>query len=372
MLETRLITTGTELAALEMPWNILAAGHPLRSWNWLATWWKHYGDAGRRLHVLAVYDNAENEDGTLVGLAPWYMEHTAVHGNVVRPLGDGEVCTDHLSLLCQPGYVATVVTTLADYLIANDDEWGRLELVAIDEGDEAIELLVGELESRDALVSGQRAGNCWVIDLPETWDEYVADLSPSHRRQLRKCQRSQVESGRSRWHQVTQHSELAEAWSVLVNLHQRRRNTLGEAGCFASRQFRDFHREVIEQLFSLGQLRMSWLELDAAPFTAEYHVSSPETVFTYQSGIDTARLAESPGRLAYMLTIQRAIKDGFIRLDFLRGDEAYKAHFRATARPTYDYLVFPNRRLARLRGHVVLAAESLKDWVKQSVAPAKS
>jgi CelD/BcsL family acetyltransferase involved in cellulose biosynthesis len=291
---------------------------------------------------------------------------------VLRPLGSGQVCTDHLSLLCRPDYVATVATTIADYLTANDDDWDRLELPAIDDGDDAMMLLAGELEARDALVSCQRAGNCWVVDLPETWDEYLASVSASHRRQLRKCYERQVESGRSQWHFVTNPSELDEAWKILVDLHQRRRSELGDAGCFASREFHDFHREVAGKLLATGQLRMSWIELDGAPFTAEYHFSSPETVYTYQSGIDTNRLDESPGRLAYTLTLKCAIDEGFTHLDFLRGDERYKAHFRAVAKPTFDYHVFPNRRLARLRGHVMLAAGTLKDWVKRSAAAVKS
>jgi CelD/BcsL family acetyltransferase involved in cellulose biosynthesis len=373
MLTTHLITACADLAALETPWNILAVGYPMRSWNWLATWWKHYGNSDdRELHVLAVYDETECGDGTLVGIAPWYVERTPMNGSVLWPLGSGHVCTDHLSLICRPDYVASVATTIADYLTANDDDWDRLELPAIDDDDDAIPLLVAELEARDALVSSQRAGNCWVVNLPDTWDAYQASVSSSHRRQLRKCYEQQVVSGRSRWHLVTQATELDEAWTILVDLHQRRRNGLGDAGCFASREFHDFHREVVGGLLATGQLRMSWTELDGTPFTAEYHFSSPDTVYTYQSGMDTDRLDESPGRLAYMLTVKRAIEEGFTHLDFLRGDEPYKAHFRAEARPTFDYHVFPNRRLARLRGHVMLAAGTLKDWVKQSVASVKS
>jgi hypothetical protein len=54
------------------------------------------------------------------------------------------------------------------------------------------------------------------------------------------------------------------------------------------------------------------------------------------------------------------------------GDEPYKAHFRGVDHPTFDYQIFPNRRLARLRGQVTLAAGTLKDWVKLGVAAVKS
>jgi CelD/BcsL family acetyltransferase involved in cellulose biosynthesis len=373
MLTTHLITARTDLAALETPWNILAVGEPMRSWNWLATWWEYYGNSNdRELHVLAVYDEDENGDGPLVGIAPWYIERSPLHSSALRMLGDGHVCTDHLSLVCKPDYVASVAATLAEYLTDNDDQWDRMELEAIDDGDEAMGLLIGELESRDALVSCQKANNCWVISLPESWDEYTSSLSSSHRRQLRLCEKQIITSGRIDWHHVSNSQELDEAWPILVDLHQGRRKGLGEPGCFASQQFHDFHRDIAGQLLKLGQLRLSWSELDGAPFTAEYHFSSPATVYTYQCGLDTNRLQESPGRVAWILTLKRAIADGFPHLDFLRGDERYKAHFRAEAKPTFDYLVFPNRRFARLRGHVMLAAGALKHWVKQNVVTAKS
>jgi CelD/BcsL family acetyltransferase involved in cellulose biosynthesis len=132
--------------------------------------------------------------------------------------------------------------------------------------------------------------------------------------------------------------------------------------------FHDFHRELIERLLANGELCLSWVELDGTPFAAEYHLAGRHTVYTYQSGMDTDRLHDSPGRIAYMLTLQSAIAEGFRRLDFMRGDEPYKAHFRAEAHRQFDYRVFPNRRLARLRGKLEVAGLSMKRWVKQGMA----
>ena len=63
------ITTWPQLAAIGADWNALAGGMPFRSWDWLATWWKHYGGqrhGGRELYVLAVYADADEResDGT--------------------------------------------------------------------------------------------------------------------------------------------------------------------------------------------------------------------------------------------------------------------------------------------------------------------
>jgi hypothetical protein len=54
-------------------------------------------------------------------------------------------------------------------------------------------------------------------------------------------------------------------------------------------------------------------------------------------------------------------------LDFLRGDEPYKAHWRAEPRATYDYRVVPNRRLARLRGRVLSLTDTVTGWMRSGV-----
>jgi CelD/BcsL family acetyltransferase involved in cellulose biosynthesis len=220
------------------------------------------------------------------------------------------------------------------------------------------------LETRDCLVSRQRADACWAVELPASWDEYLAGISKSHRKQLRQLERRVLETDRLRWHRVHSKSELEKAWPVFVELHQRRRQSLNEPGCFASRVFHDFHHEVSSRLLDRGQLRISWMELDDSPIAAEYHFADAKATYAYQGGVDPNRLNEEPGRLSTILCLRAAIEEGHSQMDFLRGDEPYKAHWRATAKPTYDYRVIPNRRLARLRGRMWTVTDAIGDWVR--------
>jgi CelD/BcsL family acetyltransferase involved in cellulose biosynthesis len=150
-------------------------------------------------------------------------------------------------------------------------------------------------------------------------------------------------------------------------LHQRRRRSVGDACCFASRTFHDFHYELARRMLDRGQLRMSWLALDGTPAAAEYHFADSRATYAYQGGVDPERLAEEPGRLSTILCMRHAIEEGHKQFDFLRGDEPYKAHWRAEARTTHDYRVVPNRRLARLRGRVLTFTGDVTDWVRTSV-----
>jgi hypothetical protein len=394
-----LITTWSDLAVLEKPWNRLAGGSPMHSWDWLATWWKYYGcghahdeqqpsrsrQSEKSLHVLAVYGDSKSacnghrvagatpqSSRELIGIAPWYLDRTVVKGNVLRWLGSGEVCTDHRSLICRPGFHDQVAAAVADALTIYCDEWDQLELSAIDAGDSAIDKLVIELEERGCIVSRHSADNCWLLELPASWDDYLASISKSHRKQLRRLEREVLDSDRVRWHQVKTSEDLQHTWGILVDLHQRRRKSLGEPGCFASRLFHDFHREVAQRLLRNGQLRMSWLELDRTPAAAEYHFTDGATTFAYQGGVDPERLPEEPGRLSMIRCLQAAISEGQRSLDFMRGDEPYKAHWRAVPQSTFDYRVVPNRRLARLRGRVLLWSDSVVDWIRQAAPQARA
>src|SRR6185295_17564429 len=96
-------------------WNELARGVPFRRWEWLEAWWRHYGCRadGRslpnyELNLLAVW----NDDKHLIGVAPWYRRRTKSGARTIRFLGDGEVCSDYLSILCRSQDEAQIVAAV--------------------------------------------------------------------------------------------------------------------------------------------------------------------------------------------------------------------------------------------------------------------
>ena len=82
-----------------------------------------------------------------IGFAPWYLQHSASQGRVVRFLGSGEVCSDYLAILCRPEDEDRVAAALAEWLIRaqggaasrsptgdTSDCWDLLELLGVDGG----------------------------------------------------------------------------------------------------------------------------------------------------------------------------------------------------------------------------------------------
>ena len=174
-------------------------------------------------------------------------------------------------------------------------------------------------------------------------------VSKGHRRKLRRADRDLFATGRATARCVQDAGQLEKAWDELVALHQKRRQMLGEPGCFASPRFTAFHREVARSLLAAGQLQLLWLELDGRTAAIDYQMTSQGITYVYQAGIDTERLAEEPGHLITSATIKRAIAQGGCAIHFLRGDEPYKSHFRAEPRAMLSLRVVPDRPLPRLR-----------------------
>ena len=363
------ITRWDELAGLAPYWHALARGVPFRSWAWLGGWWRFYGRDDEndrvRLFALAVYDD-RNE---LVGLAPWYLETTPGQGEVVRFLGSGDICSDYLAILSLPGHENAVADTLADWLCSDArltgwNAWNLLLLGGVDAGDVVTRRFIDRMEANGSLIYCQPGPNCWRINLPPTWEDYLAALSKSHRKQLRRLERRLFAAGRATLRTVEQPADLGHGLAVLAELHGRRRGALGQSGLFADTCFAAFHREVAAQLLVERVLRLSWVELDGKPVAAEYQVVGNHAVYAYQSGIDPAALNFEPGRLAMMATLRRAIDDGYRSFDLLRGDEPYKAHWRAHPRASMQVSILPGRGPDWLKQRARIAGWQMRGWLQ--------
>lgn len=349
----------TDLEPYSSRWDELAGACPFRSWTWLTTWWKHFGES-HQLRVLAVFDDnrdclatsacrAPGAPDALRGILPLYVDRSHARGRMLRLLGDGEVCSEHLDLLCDKDELSNVAASLASHLVTHASEWDSLQLTTLVEQDRHLTALIAKLSARGCRAARTAGTNLWSIPLPASWDDFLAMQSKSHRKQIRQLDRRVLEGSRAHWTEVCDDKGFDAAWPVLIDLHQRRRQSLGELGCFASAPWAKFHYEVARKLLAGGRLRLSVLDLNEQPIAVEYHLCDGSATYAYQGGIDPDRVADEPGQLAMILCVKRAIADRHERFELLRGDEPYKAHWRAAATATVDIEIIPPRPLAYWR-----------------------
>lgn len=345
-------------------WDDLAGEIPFRSWTWLSAWWRHYAALGQ-LHVLAVFEGTE-----LVGIAPWYRTTSAPHGRTLRFLGDVEVCSEYPTVLCRRGREEGVTTALVEWMskARGADRWDVLELAPVDGNDSMIRALARQMTDRGCRIHTRAGHGCWRAALPPTWDEYLRRQTKNFRSQIKRLQRRYLDSGSTVWHTATTPEDLAVAQGVLIDLHQRRRNSLGQPGCFAWPRYRAFQEEVLPGLLRESRLGLKWVEFEGRPIACEYLLLGGETVYCYQGGISPEDTRRSPGRIALLYAFKGAIEEGYTAFDFLRGAEPYKHHWRAQQRPNLELRIVADRTAAQLRHGMWLAGVDAKEWLKGAMA----
>ncbi|MBC8354580.1 MAG: GNAT family N-acetyltransferase [Planctomycetes bacterium] len=362
---TRIATTD-QLQRCSASWNCLTRGVPFRSWEWLSTWWEHYG-IGRELFVLTVHDDF----GNLIGLLPLFRERSTARGRVLQLLGSGEVCTDYVTVLSTNEHEDLVIEALAIWLISAcsgemnaSDQWDLLELDGVPTNDAAMAKLVGTLSEAGCGVRRQPALNCWKLPLPSSWEELHAGLSKNRRKAFRRLQRDVIDRDRLEFKMACSDDEFHWAMKLFIDLHQKRRISLGEPGCFASKPFSAFIDSVSQRLWDAGMLELTWIELDGHPAAIDYSLVAANAAYGYQSGLDPEATRDSPGHLMTIAVVRHAIASSRTTYDFLRGDEPYKADWRAQPQSTVNLRISANQTSSHLREGVWLAGTTMKNWIR--------
>jgi len=367
-LQVQLVDSADALDLLRAEWSALEQGHVFCSWQWLDTWWQHYQTSDMQLFTVALRDAT----GELVGLAPWYLSQAPRQGRVLRFLGSGEVCSDYLTVLARPEVERQVGIALADWLSSEAAHWDLIELTGLADDSTVMNEFRAQLQARGYLVHEQPDCSCWRLEFPPSWDAYLARLSNSRRTQTRRLLRQNFDSGRVVLRQVETPAELEQGLQILIDLHQKRRESLSQPGCFASTQFTSFQLDVAAQMLATGRLRLLWLELAGQPIAVEYDFVSEDTVYYYQGGFDPAIADERPGSLMFAASLKLAIEQGYRWFDFLRGDEPYKTSWRAERTGLRQMRVVAQRPSAHARHAAWRTRETIKRWARQGLTWFKS
>ena len=352
------LVTGLDIpaAVVERASTLVAAG-PFGRPLWWDSWWRHLRPKDSQLFLLTVWRGTE-----MVGLAPWYSRQASGGRREVRFLGDGLACSDYMTISAQPDYRALVWSAIAEWLIAEAGRsWDAIVLEGISAHDYEFSDFIELLRQSDIVVHQRHVSNTWRVLLPSTWEEYVARFSATHRNRLRKLERELLAGGIA-MKTVAEADEFSEGFDIECRLHQLRRRSLGDTGCFANPRFESFLRESLARFLASGMLRLRWTELQKRPTAFDCCLIDQQGLFMYQTAFDPAFSQSSPGRRHLEASIYSAIESGYQFYDFLRGDEPYKAHFRATPIPVLETRLVGPRLGARLSHQLWQLQQGLKKY----------
>jgi CelD/BcsL family acetyltransferase involved in cellulose biosynthesis len=185
---------------------------------------------------------------------------------------------------------------------------------------------------------------CLVLPLPETRAGLLGSFSKRQRANLRQA-RSRLQRAGDATVELATIDTIPQFLDDLFRLHASRWKEMGESGVLGELRVRQFHRRVAPRLCAEGVLRLDRLRLKGKTIAVTYSLSHDHEVYCYLQGFDPAFAQLSPGTLLMQAVIEDAMTRGIRRFDFLRGEEAYKTHWRPLREHTYRIEV-PRSELA--------------------------
>jgi CelD/BcsL family acetyltransferase involved in cellulose biosynthesis len=290
---------------------------PFQTFEWQRIWFEHYG-LGKEPWAVCVREGRD-----LVGLLTLVRFRGA--WTVLRSLGIGP--SDYLHPLALTERAREELRGFIEGFCEAD----LLDLHQIRETNPVLE----------GLEPGMEQAHCLVLDLPSSYESFVAGLGKSLRYDVRKLDRSLIEPQKAIVERVTA-ERLQAGFDAFLEQHKARWHSRRLPGAFIGRGTR-FHREWIELAHRNDWLRLRLLRVEGKIIGAIYAMAFNQTVYYYQAGFDPEMKAFSPGNLLVAQTIKEAIEEGRSQFDFMRGDEAYKRRWK----PQHAW---SNRRLMVSKG----------------------
>lgn len=321
---------------------------------WQQAWWNHYGPgfaASRKSACLLLRDGPE-----IVGALPFCIETFRVgpvRARIARLAGvDPNFAV--VTLPITPGYESAVLKAAFDHLV------NSLSCVAIS---------LSPLSDRSAQLSGIRlmgdamcilrdhsARGHTLMDLPDSPTAFMAALSKSRRREVRRDLKRLAEAGELR--NVTSEADGVDAvMDRFVDLHTQQWQAAGKGGHFADwRVTAAFYRELLHRLAPQGQAAIDEQWLGDALLSSQLRYASGTKAYWWLNARSMDPRFEKIG-LGRVGLVERAgalIASGVRLVEAGAGEYEYKLSYGGELVPVHSIVLAPDRGSARRRARALL------------------
>jgi CelD/BcsL family acetyltransferase involved in cellulose biosynthesis len=347
----KIVQSEEEFSALERVWDELFNANPnhtpYQSWQWNATWWRHFGVSGE-LRVLLV-----EEEGRVIGIAPLRVKRR-LYGFPFRHLEliSGKRA-DYLDFLVMPGYETAFIHQAMDAL-NNCGESHFLEIRDFRESSSNVSALVTQALARSRILSLRVSETCVAVPLTQSWETFLGTVSKRTRTHIGYDRRLLNKSFATELKVYTTLPDALTGLDDLIAVYRSRWTRELGASYFDDQKNFAFERDVCERFVAIGGYRLYVLYADRKPVAA---LSGFERNRVYYAQLFTHSPdfhKYSVGNVLLGMAIEDCIQRSCTSLDLMRGDEAYK--FRWNGQPTR------NLQLRAFRSRGALLCVSFADW----------
>lgn len=286
--------------------------------DWMQVWWQVFG-TGAEMRIRTV-----REGKRVIGIAPLMVKDGAAF-----LIGDTDVC-DYLDFVVTPGQEADFFNLILDDLKKSGIR--QLDLKHVRPDSTVLTSLAPLAKSRQYGVETVKENVSLEMDLPSSFDEYLATLNTKERHEVRRKLRRLSEEGTIEYRFINEGAAMPDTMDIFFKMFVESRQ---DKANFMTEKMESFFRLLADTMAQIGLLRLGVLELDEKPLAEIMCFDYNGCIYLYNSGYDPQYTALSAGLLSKVLAIKDSIEKGKSRFDFLKGAETYKYHLGGREVPLY-------------------------------------
>lgn len=244
------------------------------------------------------------------------------------------------------------------------ENWDCLDLHQLNE--KTIKKVIADLPAKLSWLKVEQEP-CLVLALPTTYEAFLASLSKKFKNNLLYAYRRLQREHQVEVKFVQKQTELNAHLNNFFSLHQRRWQKRKMPGLFFTAKNRNFHLKLAKKLLEEERLLLAELTADQTPIASLYGFKFKETVYYYLGGFDPNWSKHSPLSLLLLEVIKQSIEQGYKSFDFLRGREAYKEKWGATALPLFRLIIYRPTFKGRLASSLAVAENKIVQYFRQKL-----
>ena len=341
MLDIIQLETEDEFTSLEPEWNLLLKQSPMDdaflTWEWIHTWWKHYGSAYQLCLLVA------REKNLLVGIAPFMLKTQAALGLKIRVLTNiGMHDPDVSGIIVQNGR-EDVLAKFAVWLVENNGRWDVLQIGGIPPGGMNCDYWTALFE-KHCFTAQVNSSRFLFISMDGDWQKYYQRLSKKLRKDVHRNIRH-IEQGKGyHYYHKRGHDATTQDMETIFQINKNARHIY----LYRNNTEKEFHRELAKSMADRGWLDLYFLNIGEEPVAFYYGFWYNQTFEYWRTGFDKAYYPLSVGKVLLFLLIQDGFVHGMQYLNFLLGDEEYKMDWQVETRLFFDIYIVRNKVLPQV------------------------
>ncbi|PKB66274.1 MAG: hypothetical protein BZY81_07530 [SAR202 cluster bacterium Io17-Chloro-G4] len=316
----------TSFSEIRTEWESLLSTSPVNSLfltpNWQEVWWESFGAA----KGMAGFYVRSSEGVTAI--AP-----LAKQGDTLSFVGNQDTF-DYNDFMVSPGTEDDFYHSLLHSI--EEQSCNSLELYSLVESSPTLTYLPEAARSHGFNVEVEKEDVTSGIDLPGTWEEYLAVLNKKDRHELRrKLRRLESETNWS-FYGISEPDQVTASLGEFITLMKM---SSAEKEDYMTPERERFFYHMTEKMAQQSLLKLYFMEIDGQAVATSLCFDYASSRLLYNSGYNSEFSYYSVGLLLNALCLKDAIEQGMGYFDFLRGPEPYKHHLGGQQRDLYQMVV---------------------------------